>query len=161
LAEAGSSSGAGPVELYATHPAMPGGLRVSCARGAQVEPLDTAAERPPSCTRPAALEVAVPPAEAHAHLVVVGVDAAWTEIPSAPASAAGQAEMRLPLAAEQRPGPLRIYVLSATRSLTAGEVHAALQKLRLKTERLTSPAAETLPLGRPDVVQRSVLVEIR
>jgi hypothetical protein len=178
----------GPVELYSTHPgAKPtervAGLRAFCLSGDKVEALDPKGPMPPACPRASQLKLAVSNPGRYARVFLVGMDKDhalkwYAPRPPAPDTAGahppfesvpapvGTETVDVPVGASVRlvvnhdPGPVRIYALFSDQPVQATEVQSASQVLAQRKVPVSSKEAETLPIKRPDVLQRSLLVDV-
>jgi hypothetical protein len=170
----------GPVELFSGSPGVgkpverPAGLRAFCIIGDAIEALDPKTDQPPVCPRSALLKMGVSNPGQYRRVFIVGMDQEhqlkWyaprpPELESVPVPAAESPGKEVPIgstvrvAVNHQRGPLRIYALFSDRSVTAAEVDAASDEL---ARRKVGPReALALPLSRPDVLQRSLLVEIQ
>jgi hypothetical protein len=174
--------GKGPVELFGAHPQVVAdrvaGLRAFCLAGDKVEALDPKGAAPPSCPRSSQLKLAVSNPGKFQRVFLVGVDGEhdlkWyaprppeTESVTAPDTTKTSTETpEVPVGATVRlhvnheKGPVRIYALFSDRPVTSSEVQAATHDLAARKVQVPSKEAEVLPLKRPDVLQRSLLIDV-
>jgi hypothetical protein len=163
-------------------PERPATLRAFCLDGDKVQPLDplsppgTTALKAfaPKCALNAQLKLAVSNPGKYQRVFLVGVDAdrspKWyaprppeSESVAAPQPKEGEPSGPTPIGASIRlgvnhdAGALRIYALFSDKPVTTAEVEAALSTVSPSTR---VADLEALPLVRPDVVQRSLLVEL-
>ena len=178
----------GPVELYSGHPQLKptertAGLRAFCLSGDKVEALDPKGSEAPKCARSSQLKLAVSNPGQYAKVFLVGMDAEhdlkwYAPRPSVPAAdgkltpfesvpaPVGHETVDVPVGASVRlvvnhdPGPVRIYALFSDQPVTSTEVEQASRQLAEKKVAVTAKQAETLPLGRTDVLQRSLVVDV-
>jgi hypothetical protein len=170
--------GKGPVELFSKN--LDGkpverhaGLRAFCLTAERVQALDPKGVTPPRCDRAAQLKLAVSNPGGFRNVFLVGMDAEhdlkWyaprppeTQSVSAPPggeSADVPVGASVRLAVNHRAGPVRIFALFSDKPISSTEVEAAtadLAKQHVKAE-----SAESLPLKRDDVLQRSLLIDIQ
>jgi hypothetical protein len=136
------------------------GLRAFCLDGAGVTP---------RCARAAQLRLTVSNGGRFQRVFLVGLDDAlelkwYAPRPPEAASVPAPAGVDVPLGAAVRlgvnhdPGKVRIYALFSDAPLTAAEVEAAADRLRVAHVRPSE--REALPLERADVVQKSVVVDV-
>lgn len=173
-----------PVTLYHDgQPERPASLRAFCLDGDKVQPLDpllppgaTALKAfAPKCGVASQLKLAVSNPGKYGRVFLVGVDAErnlkWyaprppeADSVVAPQPKDGEPGGPIPIGASIRlgvnhdPGALRIFALFSDKPVTTGEVEAAVAELTKRGGRVAD--TEALPLVRPDVVQRSLLVEL-
>lgn len=172
-----------PVNLYHNgQPERPASLRAFCLDGDKVQPLDplmppgAAALKAfaPKCAVTSQLKLAVSNPGKFQRVFLVGVDAArdlkWyaPRPPEAESVVAPQPKEgepgAVPIGASIRlgvnhdAGALRIFALFSDKPVTTTEVEAAVAELGKRGGRVAD--IEALPLVRPDVVQRSLLVEL-
>ena len=170
--------GKGPVELFSGHPQLKGterlaGLRAFCLDGSEVHPLEPKGPALPACARSGELKLAVSNPGKFARVFLVGMDGShalkWyaprppaTESVLAPAG--GEAVdapvgATVRLAVNHQTGPVRIYALFSDRPVKASEVEAASRELARRGVRTEDAAS--LPIPRPDVLQRSLLIDVQ
>ena len=179
-----------PVELYASHPelkppeveARTAGLRAFCLMPDKVQALEPTGKTPPTCERAAQLKLAVNNTGRYQKVFLVGLDAdhdlKWYAprptaenqvIESVPApipqkDREGEGLVDVPVGASVRlvvnhaPGPVRIFALFSDKPVESTEVEAAAKELAARKTALKD--AESLPLKRPDVLQRSLLIDV-
>jgi hypothetical protein len=172
----------GPVELFGAHPAQMGdrmaGLRLFCLTGDKVEALDPKGNAAPKCARSSQMKLAVSNPGKFQRVFLVGVDnehaLKWyaprppeTESVAAPDTSKAAAETPdVPVGATIRlhvnhdPGPIRVYALFSDAPVKSSEVEAATKEFAAKKVAVTAPEAEVLPLKRPDVLQRSLVIDV-
>jgi hypothetical protein len=174
----------GPVELYSTHPKPTervAGLRAFCLRDEKVEPLESKTAAPPKCERAGQLKLAVSNPGKYGRVFLVGLDSEhalkwYAPKPNADGSLAGVESVAVPpsestvdvpvgssvrLVVNHQPGPVRIYALFSDKPLAASEVEAAGDDLAKRNIAISQKEAESLPLNRPDVLQRSLLIDVQ
>jgi len=145
------------------------GLRAFCLDGERVQALDPRGDVP-RCARHANLKLTVTNPGGWPRVFLVGVDAQhaikWYEPrPPESESVAAPNEADAPVGGAVRlevnhaAGLVRIYALFSDRPVAATEVEAAVAELGQKG--LGPAVAEALPLGRSDVLQRSLLIEVQ
>ncbi len=171
----------GPVELFSKTPVLKptdrsAGLRAFCLVGDKVEALDPKDSKPPRCQRSAQLKLAVSNTGKYAKVFLVGLDKDYDlkwyaprppETESVPAPAPGlttETTVEPPVGASVRLvvnhglGQVRLFGLFSDKAVTTAEVEAAVKTLALKKVGLSDQFA--LPINRPDVLQRSLLIDI-
>jgi hypothetical protein len=150
----------------------PAGVRAFCLDGERVTALDPKGGVP-ACDRASHLKLTVSNAGDWSRVFLVGIDDAhalkWyaprppesesVEAPAGPDAVDAPVGGAVRLAVNHAPGPVRIFALFSDKPVRAAEVEAAAAALERRGARATD--AETLPLGRPDVLQRSLLIEVR
>lgn len=171
--------GKGPVELFASQPNLKpaeraAGLRAFCLAGDRVEALDPKGSAPPRCARHDQLKLAVSNPGKYQRVFLVGLahdhSLKWyaprpPEVASVAAPLSTDAIADVPVGASIRlavnhdPGALRIYALFSDTPIKAEEIEAAAADLEKNGVRPMD--APTLPLSRPDVLQRSLLIDIK
>ncbi len=174
--------GRGPVELFAKNvdgttaaAARTAGLRAFCLQQERVQALDPKGVVPPRCDRAAQLKLAISNPGNFRRVFLVGMDGEhdvkWyaprppeTESVAAPSAPSGAEQVDVPvgasvrLAVNHRPGPMRIFALFSDRPVSSTEVETAVKDLSSKNVKPTE--AESLPLKREDVLQRSLLIDL-
>jgi hypothetical protein len=173
--------GKGPVQLFSTDvqtgkvTARSAGLRAFCIHGEQVRALDPKSNlAPPACERSDQMKLAVSNTGAFGKVFLFGLDdehdIKWyaprpPETDSVVVPVAGpEQQVDVPVGASvrlgvnHRPGTVRIYALFSDRVVTANEVQAATDDLAKRHVKVDT--AETLPLKRTDVLQRSLLIDV-
>jgi hypothetical protein len=178
----------GPVELFSTHPKPTervAGLRAFCLKNEKVEPLDVKGPKPPTCDRADQLKLAVSNPGKYQRVFLVGLDAEhalkWyapkpnsdgtltgiESVPVPPPDAKIEPQVEVPvgpsvrLVVNHQPGPVRIYALFSDQAIPATEIEAASQDLAKRKIPISQKEAESLPLKRPDVLQRSLLIDVQ
>ncbi len=179
-----------PVELYASHPELKptertAGLRAFCLSGDKVQALDPKGPTPPRCERAGQLKLAVSNTGKYSKLFLVGMDAehdlkwyaprpqgaqgvkmAGESVAAPMVGPDGEQLVDIPvgpsvrLIVNHQPGPVRIYALFSDTVIKSSEVEAAREDLAKRGVKTTSTEAETLPLRRSDVLQRSLLIDV-
>jgi len=178
----------GPVELFSAHPKpteRSAGLRAFCLKNEKVEPLDAKSATPPKCDRADQLKLAVSNPGKYQRVFLVGLDAEhalkwYAPKPNADGSLAGVESVPVPppdakiepsvevpvgpsvrLVVNHQAGPVRIYALFSDSPIAASAVEAASEDLAKRKISISQKEAETLPLGRTDVLQRSLLIDVQ
>jgi hypothetical protein len=148
------------------------GLRAFCLEGERVTALDPKSGVP-ACDRSSNLKLTVSNHGEWTRVFLVGIDDAhalkWyaprppesesVEAPAGPDAIDAPVGAAVRLAVNHAPGPVRIFALFSDKPVHAAEVEAAAAALERRGARAAD--AETLPLGRADVLQRSLLIEVR
>ena len=152
------------------------GLRAFCLVGDKVEALNQKDTKPPRCARSAQLKLAVSNTGKYSKVFLVGLDKDYdlkwyaprppeTESVAAPAPGmTAETTVETPVGASVRlvvnhgPGMTRIYGLFSDKPITVAEVEAAAKTAKDKKVGLSDLFA--LPINRPDVLQRSLLIDI-
>jgi hypothetical protein len=169
----------GPIELFSSrgssvHVDRNAGVRAFCLNQAAVMPLDPDPKgtAPPRCDRAGQLKLAVSNQGKFGRVFLVGMDgdhAIKWYAPRPPAEESvpaptGNDTIDVPVGASVRlsvnhaPGRVRIFGLFSDRAVKVNEVEAAVGEL---ARRGVKPEdAEALPLGRVDVLQRSLLIDL-
>jgi hypothetical protein len=170
--------GTGPVELFQSRGGAPAserqaGLRAFCIHD-KVEALDPKGKETPRCERSAQLKLAVSNPGGYKSVFLVGMDddhaPKWyaprppqAESVPAPPMSKDQSEQpvgsAVRLAVNHGPGKVRIFALFSDKPVRAAEVESAVDELARR--HVAAGDAEALPLRRPDVLQRSLLVDIQ
>ncbi len=176
VANPGGTGGSGPVELFQARGGLPGGearqagLRAFCLEGEKVVPLEQKGTEPPRCDRSAQLKLAVSNPGSYKAVFLVGMDddhaPKWyaPRPPSEESVPAPAGVQDTPVGAAVRlqvnhgPGRVRIFALFSDKPVRTPEVETAFDELAKR--HVTAQEAEALPLRRPDVLQRSLLVDI-
>ena len=169
------SNNGGPVELFQARGGLPAlerqaGLRAFCLSRENVLALDAKAPELPMCDRSDQLKLTVTNPGAYKSVFLVGMDddhaPKWyaprpPEVASVPAPA-GSVDApvggAVRLAVNHSAGRVRIFALFSDKPVQATEVESAIDELARR--HVTATGAEALPLRRPDVLQRSLLVDI-
>lgn len=171
--EAKGSSG--PVELFQARGGLPAearqaGLRAFCLEGDKVQPLESKGTQPPRCDRASQLKLAVSNPGSYKSVFLVGMDddhaPKWYAprpplAESVPAPAGIQDQPvggAVKIGVNHGPGRVRIFALFSDKPVRAPEVESAVDELAKR--HVTAQEAEALPLRRPDVLQRSLLVDV-
>jgi hypothetical protein len=147
------------------------GVRAFCLAAGAVQALDPRAGEAPRCARSASLRLVLTHRAAFQRVFVVGLDDRFApkwyaprppaqESVAAPPTGSADAPVgpTVRVGVNHDPGPVRIYAIFSDRPVTAAEVQAAAATLERSGARVSS--SPELPLGRPDVIQRSLLIEI-
>jgi hypothetical protein len=169
---------AGPVELFQSRggatpngaEARQAGLRAFCLEGEKVQPLDPKGTEPPKCERSSQLKLAVSNPGNYKSVFLVGMDDDHAPKWYAPKPPVGESVPApsgvqdtpvggaVKLGINHGPGRVRIFALFSDKPVRSPEVEAAVDELAKR--HVTAQEAEALPLRRPDVLQRSLLVDI-
>ena len=165
----------GPVELFQARGGVPdearqAGLRAFCLEGDKVLALDPKGGEPPRCDRSSKLKLAVSNPGNYKSVFLVGMDddhsPKWyaPKPPIAESVPAPSGTNDTPVGPAVRisvnhgPGRVRIFALFSDKPVRSPEVESAVDELAKR--HVTAAGAEALPLRRPDVLQRSLLVDI-
>jgi hypothetical protein len=165
----------GPVELFQARGGVPAearqaGLRAFCLEGDKVEPLESKGSQPPRCERSSQLKLAVSNPGSYKSVFLVGMDddhaPKWYApkppgAESVPAPAGIQDQPvggAVKIGINHGPGRVRIFALFSDKPVRAPEVESAVDELAKR--HVSAAEAQALPLKRPDVLQRSLLVDV-
>jgi hypothetical protein len=171
----GPEGSSGPVELFQSRGGLPGearqaGLRAFCLDGDKVVPLDQKGPQPGRCERNAQLKLAVSNPGSYKSVFLVGMDDDHTPkwyAPKPPVDQSVPAPAGIQdtpvggavrLQVNHGPGRVRIFALFSDKPVRAPEVESAVDELAKR--HVSAQEAEALPLRRPDVLQRSLLVDV-
>jgi hypothetical protein len=173
--QVGPKGSSGPIELFQSRggpspEARQAGLRAFCLEGQKVLPLEQKGAQPPRCDRSAQLKLAVSNPGSYKSVFLVGMDddhaPKWyaPRPPIAESIPAPAGIQDTPVGGAVRlevnhgPGRVRIFALFSDKPVRAPEVESAVDELAKR--HVTAQEAEALPLRRPDVLQRSLLVDV-
>jgi hypothetical protein len=173
--QAASTGPSGPVQLFqarggAAAEARQAGLRAFCLDGEKVAALDQKGTEPPRCERNAQLKLAVSNPGNYKTVFLVGMDDDHAPKWYAPRPPEGESVPApggvndtpvggaVKLAVNHGPGRVRIFALFSDKPVRSPEVESALDELAKR--HVAAAEADSLPLRRPDVLQRSLLVDI-
>jgi hypothetical protein len=165
------------------------GLRAFCLKNEKIEPLDVKGPTPPKCDRADQLKLAVSNPGKYQRVFLVGLDAEhalkwYAPKPNPDGTLTGRESVPVPspdtkpgvtvephgevpvgpsvrLVVNHQAGPVRIYALFSDQAIPATEIETASRELAKRKVPISQKEAESLPLKRPDVLQRSLLIDVQ